>query len=181
MRRRPSSPKHFVKSKTSHFANSRRRCRRNSGAALGLISKGYVRLGCQFNRNAKGGVAFREQSVGPIADLGLTRPCPAMMPFAPSIRTGLINPYSRIDPAIRATCAALCVRPWLHNAWMTKLRDKAAFCNCRYCGRSNCSYLQKEAFCSVVDFTLAAIRSGEITQVQRAIRRALLHQTNCRI
>jgi hypothetical protein len=33
-----------------------------------------------------------------------------MMPFAPSTSTGLVKPYSRIEPAISATCASLWVR-----------------------------------------------------------------------
>jgi hypothetical protein len=39
-----------------------------------------------------------------------SRPCPAMMPFSPSTRTGFVQPNSRIDAAICATCASEWVR-----------------------------------------------------------------------
>ena len=49
-------------------------------------------------------------SVRPSLRAAASRPWPAMMPFAPSTRTGEVQPYSTMLAAIFATCSSLWVR-----------------------------------------------------------------------
>jgi hypothetical protein len=44
-----------------------------------------------------------------------SRPWPAMMPFLPSTRIGLVQPNSRMEAAISATCRSEWVRAFLAN------------------------------------------------------------------